>query len=421
MSTLETETKDFLIEFNRLIHYLVCDNVEVKYLKNFTDLENRVKEGFRLDSKTVQNLHSLHENIYVKIASLHKYQTKFLSFMKKAGAMSLSETLNKQEDYFFFKTFSKFAPAICLSELRDAQYYNNYILAYYASLKTQYKGVFVTKLLQAIHAFPKEITQEEIGVSLLDKPRKGSAINLLKFLEENQIKVTDKNEVSNFNLIKLFKLYKDEDFSSLIQLGISFENVIFHNLMANSVSHAHMNLDMICSSLNQKNPELLKKWISKPDSKGVYPMHRLAQNRDMESMKVLYKWGASLNIKDASGNTVVHYLMKRYSSKYDQNFEPMLSWFKEQGLNLEEKNNLGNTPINKLAQQGNVNSLTAIVNLLGSNSLKQKNNNGQTALDLIENRRDKQSVKSFAEKALLNNALEQRSDKQTSYQAKKRI
>lgn len=75
--------------------------------------------------------------------------------------------------------------------------------------------------------------------------------------------------------------------------------------------------------------------------------------------------------------------------------------------------------MNKLAQKGTIECLMILVDFLGSKSLKEKNNNGETALDIIEKRRDNQTIKPLTEKIMLNDSLEIRKEQKSNF--KKRI
>ncbi|MFN7095614.1 MAG: ankyrin repeat domain-containing protein, partial [Burkholderiales bacterium] len=113
--------------------------------------------------------------------------------------------------------------------------------------------------------------------------------------------------------------------------------------------------------------------INHVDNQGYTPLVWAVKNRHKNTAEELIKYGANKWFKDRYGKNLLHHAVDNncYSIfrlilniwNKDQILSDLIIWLKEQGLNINEKDNDGLTPFNYAIEKGNFNLADTLINL----------------------------------------------------------
>ncbi len=124
-------------------------------------------------------------------------------------------------------------------------------------------------------------------------------------------------------------------------------------------------------------------WLQSPnklDSKGIAPLHYAAQRGDLETMQTLLNSGADINIRDAGGNNIVHYLVKGGVTN-----EFINAFVDAKGADLNALNNMGQTPLMLAVKEGRYNYCIKDCKVVFQNDVNARDVEGKTALHYLVN------------------------------------
>jgi hypothetical protein len=153
------------------------------------------------------------------------------------------------------------------------------------------------------------------------------------------------------------------------------------------------------------HPARLQLMVDVRGLKGATAFHWAARTRELAVFDLLLEAGADPLVVDDAGNTLAHWLMRKYSPRHEKDFIPALQWLQNHGVDLLAPNNKGQTPMAKLAEKGTVDSLMALVGTAGSAVVKTRDNQGKTAMDVLEQRTDRDTVLPVIEQVVLEDSL----------------
>lgn len=153
------------------------------------------------------------------------------------------------------------------------------------------------------------------------------------------------------------------------------------------------------------HPARLQSMVDVRGVKGATAFHWAARNRELAVFDLLLSAGANPQAVDDAGNTLAHWLMRKYSPRHEKEFIPALQWLQNQGVDLLAPNKKGQTPMAKLAQKGTLDSLMALVGTAGHETVTATDKRGKTAIDVLEERPDRNEVLPFIEQVVLEESL----------------
>ena len=205
--------------------------------------------------------------------------------------------------------------------------------------------------------------------------------------------------------------YFDSDFYlAFVEFGFQFntknaETYFFEIAEESNTNNVNKFKDII-RTIQKQDPEFnIQNVLNKKNSQGATVMHYLAKNRDLNSLCYLKSQGADLLCVDNEEETLIHWMMKTYSKKYEHTFLPLLLWLVENGVDCNAKNNKGVLAIQKLSRKGSLESILSSIDVFGIESFKVQNNHGKTAMDMLKIRKDQDEINPVIEKINLNSML----------------
>ncbi|XP_051169155.1 putative ankyrin repeat protein RF_0381 [Leptopilina boulardi] len=107
-------------------------------------------------------------------------------------------------------------------------------------------------------------------------------------------------------------------------------------------------------------------------------LFHLCKAKRLEEMSILLKYGANIHVEDSCGNKILHYAVV-----YTQSIE-IVDFLLNNGLDIDVKNNQGNTPLMFLIQEEVIDVDLSMIEFLieRGTSLSVKNNDGDTVFGM---------------------------------------
>ncbi len=118
--------------------------------------------------------------------------------------------------------------------------------------------------------------------------------------------------------------------------------------------------------------------INKQNKKGISALSNAVKGNSPKTVELLIKNGAKTNVIDKKGNNLMVYLMDYYAAKNKDNFLKKLTILKDSGLDVEAKQENGNTLYHLAISKNSLDLLQKIQSL--NQNINAKNNNGYTPL-----------------------------------------
>lgn len=131
----------------------------------------------------------------------------------------------------------------------------------------------------------------------------------------------------------------------------------------------------------------LNLWVDFYGKDGVTALMNAVSAGKNKAVEALIKKGADVNLKDAKGNTSLHYLAKNLNTKIEDVLKNLLL----AKVNLEEKNNLGETALGKAA--ASLNLIGAKLLIASGANKNAVNGSGETILFAFARKGDVNAVK----------------------------
>ena len=154
------------------------------------------------------------------------------------------------------------------------------------------------------------------------------------------------------------------------------------------------------------HPDRLNAVVQRRGPDGETALHWAARNREIAVLDLLLEAGADPLAVDNAGNTLAHWLMRKYSPRHEKEFVPVLQWMQSKGVDLLAPNKKGQTPMAKLARKGTLDSLVAMLEQTGSKAITASSGKGKTAMAVLYQRDDGADVLPLIEKVMLEDSLQ---------------
>jgi len=145
-------------------------------------------------------------------------------------------------------------------------------------------------------------------------------------------------------------------------------------------------LRALLDTAEAQEPGLALKMLEEPDNAGARAAHWAANALNLKSLKLCAEHGVDLNAQDNKGQTPMHRAARRYGQRAESKFEPLVSWFKEQGIHWGLLDKEGQTAIGQLAKKGPIEALAKIIDA-SPETLDQKDKAGLSVVDHLRGRR----------------------------------
>lgn len=474
MSHVE-ETKAFLEEMGsatfNLCNFLTFDVNGQLVESQPTGLETvefyrkKIEAGWRIDSDTELELLHLQKNIYHNLRNtcfVAQYQKNQMAIpnsiaawkmLKDAGCRSIFEVY--ETDQIKTQTSSCYDEHVrdVLQSLPD-EIFEYELLSSPQFFKYGIKGLMLRILenksiqgqnplawAQSKGLLSLDLKEFWEGIELFTRESGHQQFKKIKKLDDTlntlqmPLTLSNPNERlfrSTYFEVMILQKFLAESFPLLSKWGLNFKTMhleknrdtnhknVFFCLSSFKYKDISAKIEASLIELQKMDPsKSASDWLNEKDEEGASVVHYCARNRDLNSLKMLQKWGADLNVVDNKGNTPIHWMMKTYSAKHEKTFAPILAWLIEQGVDVQTKNKKGAVAFQKLAKQGTLESLLSAIQIGGASLLKKEDYQGKTGLDMLLKRSDKEKILPITEKIILNDSLQKASNSNKNSKASK--
>lgn len=112
-----------------------------------------------------------------------------------------------------------------------------------------------------------------------------------------------------------------------------------------------------------------------------------------------------LGMTDKNGATASHWATRKYNTKNQKKFVPVLEWFTQEGFDFSTSNEKGETVLTALSKKANSDSILALIDRLTSEQITQTDSMGNSPLSIMQKREDSDTFLPIIEKVVMEDSL----------------